>query len=212
MEEPAGTYYSNLSKNEGNAVSYTVTYYNENFEVLGSRTFVQGETSASDEAAPLYEQKDGFTVVRTDASSNGGVSLFLKGDGTVAVSYTFTGVQYNYSASVVENSSAQYGDEGYTVGLTDFKQSGSTISELKGSAVFRDFDGKQYSRIDLTVGEFSYMIVNVQDVSAWTISHYDELSSISVRMPQYSTGLMDGWRYKKLSETEKNASVEIFAN
>ncbi len=212
LEEPAGTYYSRLTKNEGNAVSYTVTYYNENFDVLGSRTFVQDETSASDESAPLYEQKDSFTVVRTDASCNGGVSLFLKGDGTAAISYTFGGVQYNYTASVTENSSVQYGEEGYTVGLTDFKQSGSAVSGLKGDVVFRDFDGQQYSRIDLTVGEFSYMIVNVQDASAWTIGYYDELSSISVKMPQYSTGLMDNWRYKKLSETVKNASIEIFNN
>ncbi len=56
------------------------------------------------------------------------------------------------------------------------------------------------------------MIVNVQDASAWTIGYYDELSSISVKMPQYSTGLMDNWRYKKLSETVKNASIEIFNN
>ena len=207
LAAPAGTYYTDIAK--ADSLRYTVTYYNQNFEVLGVRTFVLDASSAETDV-PLYEQKDGYTVLKTDPAYNGGINLFLKGDGTAVIGYSVGNEKYEYTAAVTEKSSAEYGDEGYEVSFADFKANGGAVSELTGRAVFSGFDGTAYSRIDLTVGDFSYMIVNVQDEEAWQISQYSNLSSIKVKIPQYSTGLINSWRYKKLSETEISATVEIY--
>lgn len=210
VADPEGTYFSDIIK-DASGLSYTISYYNNNFEVLSSRTFVSDNTKADGDKAPLTEKKADTAAVLTKETYNGGTQLFLKGDGTAYIKYTDTSV-HEYTASVTVSGTAKYGEEVYAVSFADFKNTDGTAASLTGTATFRDFNGTDYARIDLKIGDFFFMIVNMQNEEEWTVLTYNELEEApEVIIPSYSS-VGDAWRYKKLSNPEVNSSVEIFIN
>ena len=201
--DPAGTHYAEL-RSDTSATSYTIVYYNDKFEVIEQRKFLCDSASGS-ATASIYEISDEEHVVLTGSYYNDDY-LFLKGNGTAEI--YFGGVTYTASASAVGGRA--YGEDGYTVNFSNFMQGGSAVGGLAGSAVFSDFDGSDYARIDLTVGEESSMILNTQDMTEWDVTFYNRLASAPViNFPTFSS-VGNAWRYLKLSTPTVLASVNLY--
>ena len=209
VADPQGTYYSCV---EASDISYTISYYNINFELISSRTFVSDSVNASDGVAPLIEKTAGTPVVITSPDYNDGTMLFLKGNGAAYIQYTDTAVRA-YTADVTVSGSLKYGEEGYKVTFANFKDSdGASVASLSGSAEFFGFDGTDYSRIDLEIGDYFYMIVNVQSEEEWSVLAYNQLESAPKVIIPTGSNYEDAWRYKKLSNPTVLGSVQIFAS
>lgn len=204
---PNGTYYSDIQVNIP-GVSYTILYYNDNFEVIGSLNLVSADYTGSDSAAVLTEAKEGASFLIIDSAYNGGNELYLRGDGTAYMIIDDNGFK-EYTATVAESASAKFGDENYTVTFTSFKDAeGKAVEGLTGKAVLSGFNGETYTRADITVGDFTYMLVNAED----SVQIYNNIDGdISVVIPQKPVvGTSDSWRYRKLSDPEVLASVELY--
>ena len=220
--EPEGTYFAtvvtdmsagyavnNLNGYEefSSATRVTILYYNKDFAEISRRDFVYDvSVLMSDQYAsvPLRELGENEQALLTGATYNDS-QLFIKGK----TADIFMGdVWYTASVSVVGGTA--YGQDGYTVNFTSFKQSGTPVADLTGKAVFYDFDGENYARIDLTVGEDGVMILNTVNYTDWQIAYYNQLASEpEVILPTYSS-LGSAWRYKKLSDPEVLGSYNLY--
>lgn len=204
VADPEGTYYAELVVDQ-NSGKLTILYYNNKFDVIDSKTFVTVVENGLQTGASLYELEDNAVFVRTSATYSAD-KLFLKGDGTAEI--TFRGESYTAKATVLSNSS--YGAENFTVNFSEIKRGGVAADGLTGKAVFMDFDGADYARIDLTIGSESSMIVNAVNADDWSVKFYNKLESEPVvKIPTYSAA-GDLWRYAKLSTPNVLASVNFY--
>lgn len=211
VEDPAGTYYSMLTAGDAQGLSYTLTYYDDNFDVISERIFWRDASAGDGADVPFYTRTENSPVFLSDGEYNDGTVLYLHGDGTAYIAFNEGGTIAEYTASAA-NVSKTFGEEGYTVSFGSFKDADGASVSLSGSAVFSDFAEGTYARIDLTVGGATYMIMNVRADMDWDVASYNELaSSVKVQMPAYSTNpLVDAWRYAKLSSAQVTSSVEVF--
>ncbi len=204
VEQPApqGTHYASMAGNS-TATGITIIYYDKDFNVLSRREFMRDDVSGTDAEAPIYELAENQQVVLTGNMYND-AQLFLKGS---AADIVIGGKQYSAAAAAVAGKS--YGEEGYTVNFTDVKSDGSEAG-ITGKAVFSDFDGEIYARVDLTVGGESSMILNTVSYADWQTRFYNRLASDPApALPDYNEWAED-WRYASLSATEVLGSVNFY--
>ncbi len=203
VSDPEGTYYARTQEN-ASRTGFAVTYYNDNFDVIGSAEYIR-DGGADDAKAPLYAKTEDIAL-RTDPSANDGVELFLNGSGKAQISFVSGGKQHEYLADAAKEGALSFGDEGYTLAFTGFTEGGTPAGSLTGKAVFYGFDGENYARIDLSVAGFAYMIVNA---AAYEEEQYLSITSSKVVMPHYSAYTED-WRFEKLSDTETDGAFVLF--
>ena len=206
IPDPAGTFYSRMTDDD---ISYTFTYFDKDYKVIDEKVFVRYNDVTASWSSPIYPKSEDYVTLQTNAYYNNSNELYLDGRGGAIVSIENGKVKYN--CSVIEDSQKKFGEEGYTVRLVQFKSDGTAVSGLDGSAVFRDYMNGNYSCIDLTVGEFSYTILNVTYDSGWYRYTYDYVSSVKIHMPEYSTDVNDDfWRYTRLSTVEVLGNISIY--
>lgn len=203
----SGAAYSEFYVSE-DATTFTIIYYDANFRQLGSRSFFLDDNTASGLEVPLREVTGDNTVLLTNAATFADAQVFLKGDGTAYVAYTNGGVRYEYTATATAGSVAA-GAEGYTVSLSAFKDmQGADDADLTGSVTLYGFDGTDYARVDLTVGDFSCMIMNIKDIADWQFAAYNAINGdVDINMPVASD---QNWRYTSLSDPEVTSSYEVY--
>ena len=211
LEAPEGTYYARLTADDAQGIGYTLTYYNDNFDVIAERGFWR-DADKGDEA-PFYARTEDSPVFLSDGEYNDGTSLFLHGDGTAQLSFFEGGELKEYTASAAADPSKTFGEEGYTVTLSGLKGADGSSVSGSGKAVFSGFTDGNYARVDLTVGSSVYMIMNVRADMQWDVSGYNNLASeVKVKMPAYSSNpLVDSWRYAKLSSADSAGSVIVYS-
>ena len=201
--EPQGTYFAAVTGNS-TATGITIIYYDKDFNEISRREFVRDDASGTNGEAPIYELSENQITLLTGGMYND-AQIFVKG-GTADI---FIGGK-QYSAQVGAVSGAAYGEEGYRLSFSSVTLDGKAVDGLAGSAVFSDFDGDNYARIDLTVGEERTMILNTVNYADWEPTFYNALASDpEVIMPSYSQ-LGDEWRYAKLSDPELLGSINIY--
>lgn len=207
VADPEGTYYSRLTVSDD--ILYTITYYDKNFEVIEEVEYVKNTDDYYSWSSPIYKKSNAYTAIQTNVYYNNGNGIFLDGNGKAKI--TVDDGATTYTATAVEDEEKQFGDEGYTVLFNTIKQDGVTVSGLEGRAVFCDYIGGAYSRIDLTVGDYFYSILNVTYDFGWYRYMYDYVTDVKINFPKDSNDLTDDyWRYTILSRVTVEGNITVY--
>lgn len=198
IDDPEGTYYSDLDTSVKG--EFTITYYDENFNVIQKDTYLQKKTkSYEDSSDALYKKEENYLKFEINSGYNDANEFYVDGLGGAKIKI---GDKTYTAATVIEDSSRKFGEVGYTLSFADISLDGKLDSSLAGTAVFKMVSGGEYMLIKVTVGGDSYEFVNVTYNNDWYRYAYGEITAINPALPQkpytesgYEDLNRDDWRY-----------------
>lgn len=150
VEAPEGTYFAVYNEVKWNSL-YTVTYYNEAYEIIRTDTYFMDSSSnlwLKNVEGEKMAEADITSTVMGDTSA----TFYLSGDGIAE----FRAGGKLYTGTYTAEADQKPGDKNYKVNLVDMKNGDQAVSL---TATLKDyFDGK-YHRVDFTLNgkEITYL-------------------------------------------------------
>lgn len=226
VEDPGGTYYADFDDSVDDL--FVFTYYDKDYNVISRAEYVRkknGEYLNSD--APVYLKKD--YVLFEQSSYNDSNVLVLDGLGNAIITID----DVKYTASVIEDETRKFGDEGYSITLTSVTENGASITTEGLVEFLYYYENAGYLIVNVTIGDVSYRFVNVTSDTGWYTRtyweqkyyndelHYDENTpedsrkyGVNYTLPVDSGDLNDDtWRYRLFTDFSygNGISAYIFA-
>ena len=206
QSDPEGTYYARLDRSVSNV--FEMTYYDANFAVIRTDVYIRKNHSGSyyDEAE-LFKRENEFISFDALTGYNDSNRLYLDGLGGATVKIG----DNTYFASVVEDVTREFGEEGYTVTFTNISKNGTLDGELTGKAVFETVTDSGYLIIKVSVGEDSYTFLNVTYNSHWYRTGYEDVKGVEITLPVDSGDISDNdWRYTRFTTVTTGDAFIIY--
>lgn len=194
QSDPEGTYYARLDRSVNNV--FEITYYDENFNVITTDVYVRKNHTGSNSETELFKRDAEFISFDVLTGYNDSNRIYLDGLGGATVKIG----DNTYSASVTEDATREFGDEGYTVTFNNISKNGTASADLTGTAVFEKHTDDGYLIIKVSVGEDAYTFFNVTYDSNWYRWGYEEVKDVKVTLPVDSGDFFDNdWRYTRFT-------------
>lgn len=210
MDDPEGTYYMSFEKAADH--EFRAIYYNDKYEVIRTdvyRSLMNGNTESIGD--PLYLVSDDETVLfEANSLYNNGNELYLNGIGGAKIKIGSDTYKVGKTANVA---GATFGEEGFTVLLSDIEKNGVYKNGLTGTVTFSKLAvNGDYLAIDVTIGDdASYKYLNVTSDSGWYRWGYGEFKSVKYNYPKKNSDItVDDWRYKLFTDVEIGNSIILY--